>query len=242
MFLPQEFIDNIMFSLLTTVYQDKLGIGHRTAFDLQAVCNMRLVSLAWYYSITKLLERHMSWHLDLDSDYSLAKRRQLCVDEVGVGNLLPTRNIVRSLRIPPIKTSMAPDRIRYEEIDGRPTEEELLQWPKDSAAAYQRFARACISDVNGEKARLRSMTMALVCNILRRFLESLAHIESLDIAFPEANVCWDDQCAESYIIDVIRGLSREIRHGLRTEAFVCLQDLRVSLPGTYSVKSCLSPE
>ncbi|CAG9954473.1 unnamed protein product [Clonostachys rosea f. rosea IK726] len=262
MFLPQEVIDNIVFSLLTTVYQfedraastqwidgrvfrtntcrDKLGIGHRTGFDLEAVCNIRLVSLAWYYSATKLLERHMSWHLDLDSDYSLAKIRHLCIDEVGVGRLLPTRNIVRRLRILPIKTSIASDRIKYEKIEGQPTEEELLQWPKDSAAAYRRFARFCISDVNGEEVRERSITMTAVYDMFHRFLESLVHIESFDIAFPEAYVVLDDQCAESYNFDVIRGISREIEYGLGTEAFSYLQDLRVSLPGTFNVKAYLS--
>ncbi|CAH0027018.1 unnamed protein product [Clonostachys rhizophaga] len=262
MFLPQEVIDNIVFSLLITVYQfedraastqwidgrvfrtstcrDKLGIGHRTAFDLEAVCNIRLVSLAWYYSATKLLERHLSWHLNLDSDYSLAKVRHLCVDEVGVGRLLPTRNIVRRLRILPIKTSIAPDRIKYEKIEGRPTEEELLQWPKDGAAAYRRFARFCISDVSGEEARKRSIAMMAVYDMFHCFLKSLVHIESFDIAFPQAHVNVDDQCAESYNFDVIRGLSREFEYGLRKEAFACLQDLRVSLPGTYNVKAYLS--
>ncbi|CAG9991070.1 unnamed protein product [Clonostachys byssicola] len=253
MFLPQEVIDTIVFSLLAPVYQsengagstqwidgrvfktntcrDKLDIGHRTAFDREAVCNIRLVSLAWYCSATKLLERHMSWHLDLDSDYSLAKIRQLCVDEVGVGRLLPTRSIVRRLKVLPIKTSIAPNSMAYERIEGQATEEELLQWPKDSAAAYRRFARYCYSNANGEEARL---------SLLRRFLESLIYIESLDIAFPEANVLWVDQRAESYIMDIVRRLSREVRYGLGTEAFACLQDLRVSLPGTYDVKFYLS--
>ncbi|CAH0058255.1 unnamed protein product [Clonostachys solani] len=248
MFLPQEVIDNIVFSLLTPVYQsenraastqwidgrvfktntcrDKLGIGHRMAFDLETVCNIRLVSLAWYCSATKLLEKHNSWHVDLDSEYSLAKTRQLCTDEMGIGRLLPTRNIVRRLKIPVIMTSMAPKLIQYERIVGRPTEEQLLQWPKDSVAAYRRFRLACVSDVNGEEARERSTAMTVVYTALHGLLKKASWI-------------WDDRGAESHIFNVIQGLLPEIEYAFQTEAFTYLQDLRVSLLGTYNVRGYL---
>ncbi|VUC29183.1 unnamed protein product [Clonostachys rosea] len=261
MFLPLEVIDNIVFSFLRPVWEsehrvnntqwidgrlfktnratDKLGISHRIAFDVEAVCNARLVSLAWYHSATKLLQKHNAWRLDLDSEHSLAKVTQLCINEVGAGRLLPTRDIVRRLRIPPTRTSMAPKRIEYDEVDGRPTEEELLQWPKDSAVAYRRFRLACITDVNGEEARERSMAMKEVYSTLRRFFKSPVHVESFEMALPEASVIHRHQCAESHIFDIIRGLSQQVEYGFQTEAFAYLQDLRIFVPGTYNIKDYL---
>ncbi|KAI3333251.1 hypothetical protein F4824DRAFT_513402 [Ustulina deusta] len=205
------------------ISQDEIGQCFTYPW-LQHLYSMRLVSRSWNASASRVLRRYWWWPVDLKTTATLERAIQLCAGIPATLNDISTKNLFNRLIIPRISHVRSIEREYFVDQARREGKDLLSIYSDKIVGNVEGLERD--DPVRREENRL-----------LRNLIDNLSNVETFSVTFDGAESRYKGHLCMADCYDVVSfGIVMDtILHGLGSQAFQHLTDLRLALPGTHDI-------